>query len=770
VLADTQRDRRMIPQARSRVLLTAWLAWAVFLLSHYYVQAARAVVDREWGSRAQVTAAVVPVLLAAGVGLLVYVQARTTRFVMLERLRPWRPNILPAMLLAASIFTLPWFIVRPRLVLSLDRLGVAGWPWLGEALGRAASAGIGASLVVGAAVSAGTIVLRLIGWRSASRIERVVFTAATGVAVVSYGSLLLAAAGVYRPVAVAGWTAVLLAAGSQALRHAVPPEERVPWARPITPGTALFIGVIATALVYGLIAALAPEKEYDALWYHLQLPRVWLGAGHPVDQVEEYVSLYPLTWELVFAAGSVLGGSAGAKLLHFLCLPLLSLLVIESTKRYVNGASAAVAVALLVTTPTLLWESGTAYIDLALALHSAAACYAVARYRETRATPWRTVAGLQFGMAAATKHLGVLVTIIALAMLVVSGFRTKHRAAVLKSAIVMALVAATVPAAWYLRAWRASGNPVFPEMYALFGAAPAERWDSVAEEGLTVFKAQFGLGRSPRALLLLPWNMVVHGALFRGSLGPIYLLLLPVPLFAGRSARAVRWLAWGTLAYVAAWASPIGSFQLRFLMPVVPPLALLGAASVSSLEQWAAAVFGGRGTAATAVVIGLTILNLPPFMPLHETDRVGWNGWLTHVLRGAPLGVVTGRESESTYLRREVPSFAAWETINAALPADARILSFSGGDQLYAARPQLSYDATIARAAVWGGPEHDAHAAADALRRLSISHVLFDRRELATLATPPVIATRDIDRACTSEYDDRRYWLCRLDYGRLPAP
>ena len=46
----------------------------------------------------------------------------------------------------------------------------------------------------------------------------------------------------------------------------------------------------------GLIGALAPEVEYDSLWYHLWLPKLWLEAGRPVDMVEEYISLWPMTW------------------------------------------------------------------------------------------------------------------------------------------------------------------------------------------------------------------------------------------------------------------------------------------------------------------------------------------------------------------------------------------------------------------------------------------------------------------------------------------
>jgi hypothetical protein len=374
------------------------------------------------------------------------------------------------------------------------------------------------------------------------------------------------------------------------------------------------------------------------------------------------------------------------------------------------------------------------------------------------------VAALQFGLAASTKHLGVFVTMIALGVFVLADRRRRDVQPAIGPAALIGLLAAALPAPWYLRAWLRSGNPVFPEMFALFGAFPPERWDAISEQGLAHFKAHFGMGRSPLALLALPWNVTVHGALFGGSLGPLFLVLLPILLFARRQEAAVRWLTWGILAYVALWASPVSSFQLRFLMPIVPAMALLAAAALDRASLWRSNVFPHGTGIVPAGVMCLALLNLPPFTPLHEADRAGWEGWLTHVLRKSPNAVVAGRESQAVYLQRAVPSSGAWQWINRTLPADARVLALSGGDQLYAARPRLSHDATIARAAVWGVPEQPVDATLAELRRLRITHILFDRRELSRVkAGAPAIAAPELQRACVREYDDGRYWVCRLD-------
>ncbi|MDQ3347162.1 MAG: glycosyltransferase family 39 protein [Acidobacteriota bacterium] len=765
----------MPPRTRERLLFAAWPAWAVLVISCYYVQLFRAAAVPRLPSPADLAAAMIPVMFVGAASLVLRVLQR--QGVLLGRVSDSVPDIPPpaprsrqTMLLAAGIMTIPWLMTRDALSATLSGVSAPGLPWFGEAAARSGSAFFGALLVAAAALAGGASVLRMIGWRTSCRVERIVFAAVTGAGVVSYGSLLLAFAGIYRPVVVALLIATLILTGLGLSSHATV-ERPLHDAAGVSTTTTVWYALTAVALGYGLIAALAPEKEYDALWYHLQLPRLWLEAGRPVDLIHEYVSLYPLTWELVFGAGMVLGGPVGAKLLHFACLPLLALLVWQAARRYMPGVSPAFAAALVVTTPTLLWESTTTYVDLALALHSAAACYALARYAGTKERGWGIVAALQFGLAASTKHLGVVVTIIALTLFVVAAARSRGGwTRLLRPAILIAMLAAAVPFPWYVRAWTASGNPVFPEMFALFGASPPARWDAMTDQGLARFKMHFGLGRSPAALLALPWNVTVHGALFGGSLGPLFLVLVPGLLFTRRHPAAVKWLVGGVVAYVAVWASPISSFQLRFLMPIVPPLALLAAAGLKSISVRAVTCVPRGHTIATCGVLCLAVFNLPPFTSFHEADRRGWNGWLTHVLRESPVRVLAGRESEAAYLRREVPSFGAWEAVNAQLPARVRVLAFSEGDQFYAGRPRVSHDATIARGAVWGAGAEDVDAAVAALRHLEITHVLFDRRRLGGAHTETLaIASPGMQQACIPEYDDGRYWVCRLDYGRLPA-
>lgn len=217
------------------------------------------------------------------------------------------------------------------------------------------------------------------------------------------------------------------------------------------------------------------------------------------------------------------------------------------------------------------------------------------------------------------------------------------------------------------------------------------------------------------ALLLLPWNVSVHGAPFGGTFGPLLLILVPFG-FMGRAVRRRGVLLAAVAAYLLVWASPLGSFQLRFLIPLVPILAVIAAAGASSLDD-ATARFGpaARGTMAGTLAL-LLACNLPPFIEWHERDRRGWTGWLTHVHRALPLAVVLGAESEPVYLSRTVPTYTAWQRIDALTPPDSVVLTFLGGDHLYGTRARLWSDATLATDVTWGALAGDGRAHAGGRR------------------------------------------------------
>ena len=631
------------------------------------------------------------------------------------------------------------------------------WPFAAEAAWRGLQGLVGVVVILAAAWVMGWLALRLLRCDGHDLVEGELYRLAAGLGVLAYLSLGLASIGLYRPVIIAptvvalGVAAVPLAWWRRSTGdHDRPGGRRSSESAECGPqfsgsagcgprssesaecgprsrkaqGAALdlrkahgfsraLLLLSALSVTIAFVGALAPETEYDALWYHLWLPRLWLERGHGVDVLSEYVSLYPLTWELLYGDAMTIGGAVAAKLLHFACLPLLAAATWQLARRFFGEVSPWLAAAVMLTTPTLLWEATTAYNDLALTLYVTLGVYALLMHVNERKrgdgparnAGWFRLAAMCFGLATAIKHLGLVVTALVAAGLVArelgrvtrgrSGSFALRLTSTLREPLALGLVAVALTFPWYWRAWAASGNPFFPELHSVFGARPPQRWDAVTEAAMAGFKAHFGFPRSLRTIVLLPWNLTQHGASFGGSIGPLFLLAAPWVIGRVPRGEPARWLIYLVVSYVAVWASPVSSFQLRFLLPIVPAMSVLAAVGLTRLT--AAATPRAARTGVTCVA-ALLFLNLPPFTPLHEGDRERWNGWLTHVVRTFPVGVLVGRETQEAYLRREVATYGAWRHLEAATPPrGTRVLEAGGGDNLYAARQRIPIDATLSR-------------------------------------------------------------------------
>lgn len=661
-----------------------------------------------------------------------------------------------------------YFVVPDTFIAGAGRLEIGG-PHVAAASVALAGAVAGATAVWLTAFALGRLATAGVSLPLRPGVQRTSYLLATGFIALSGGSQLLAYAGVYTATSIAMLTIVLAAVGAiVAVRWsrsaALPSIHRRDWP---------YLAVSALAIGIALVGSLAPETEYDALWYHLWLPQRWLEAGRPVDIVDEYISLYPLSWDLAYGAALSVAGAGAAKLLHFGCLPLLAMATWLLCREIAPRASAPLAAAVTVTTPTVLWEATTAYVDLALAWYIALAAYALIRHRRTDDGRWLAMSALMLGGALAIKHLALVAAAILGAGLLVSGLMRHHPARAIRCAALFAVIALAVPAPWYARAYAAAANPVFPDLYGVFGASPPERWSDMTERGLGRFKARFGRERSAETLVALPWDVTMHGAQYGGSLGPLFLLLIPAAVIRRQDGVARAVLA-GAAVYVGIWASPISSFQLRFLVPLVPFLAVLAASGAERMISAAAAV---TRHARPVLVSGLTLLlaaNLPPFIEWHDGDRHRGGYWLTHVVREVPLAVVTGAESRADYLRRAVPSYAAWEYIERHLSREARVLTFSGGDHFYSDRSRLWSDSTRAHPITWGAAVGAEDATLALLQDFGITHVLLDEQQMAdgSMADLALLSPRMRNCCMVELYRDRRYSLHEIvspDLSRAKA-
>ena len=583
---------------------------------------------------------------------------------------------------------------------SLDALGPA-------ALLDAASTLSLLILFLSVAAGLGIEVLRRFPFPDLDRLDQFVFGLPIGLGLFSLTFFALAAIGLLQPAAIAATMLLfgLLSAyswwrlwvdGLLAIR-----KNLAGWRKP---HLHLRIGALITLMLLALtvLHALTPPWSYDALMYHLAAPRLFLEAGRLLFLPEIWQANGPLLTEMLFLPGLAFGSDSFARLIHATFGLWLSLAVYAFALRFINQRTARLSFWIFIGVPGLPIVAGFAYVDLAWALYTFLAVYALARWSQnTDVRGWLTLAGVLIGLAMGTKYLALGGFAVLTCWILLHGFR-KKQPRTLAYAARFILTASLIAAPWYLKNLFLAGNPVFP-----FGNGgpgwPPERLD--------LLLSHLGsIGRPENALeyLLLPWNLYFHPQAYRTLGGEGLSIFFPLALFyfRRRKSAALDLLAFTTVFLTIFWLAT--SVQIRFLFPVFPPLSILAAIVLDDLIE------GAKARARVAAT-----LEALPMLPM-LISLITVLGILLSVKAPA---VLLGQESRGEFLERTVFDFRAHEYIQENLPDDARVLMLWDG-QTYYCGSRCIPDADQARWPLLVFDNPDAEQAAKRLQAQTATHLL----------------------------------------------
>jgi len=418
----------------------------------------------------------------------------------------------------------------------------------------------------------------------------------------------------------------------------------------------VFLGPIAILSLLPLISVLAPSDmmDWDSLAYHLAVPKVWLAAGQFVPLDYDHHSWFPFAIDNLFVWGESWGGQHGAKAFMWVFLLLGFLTVFGFARRLYGNRSGWWAVLAFAGIPLVLWESGTAYIDVANGLFAGlglAYCAELAAGRPR--SIW--LPALLLGFAAGSKYTGLQVVVACGVVLLLGAIwqRSTQRTYPVFWIVALPLLALLVASPWYIRNLEMRQNPVYPFLYERLGGT---NWDDWRAEVYRNEQQTFGIGRTAKGRDPLAFGSAVLGLAFQPGrfINPMQEAGGGLPLGAIGVAvlcSGVLWMVSGRLtAFEAGVLVGSGvvlvfwfylSQQSRYILTFAPPLCILAGGAVAKLRL-------GQ------LLAGICVL------------QAAYAGWLTYdTLTRAQLPVVLGRESRTEYLAKRVPFSVMAAQINA---------------------------------------------------------------------------------------------------------
>ncbi len=441
---------------------------------------------------------------------------------------------------------------------------------------------------------------------------------------------------------------------------------------------ALVAGTAALALPIALNAAV-PPYYWDALTYHLAVPKAYADAHGFVYMPYNVYSSMPMGGSLFYLWPYLWDGLITAKASHLVATVLALSLTYRLARIWLSQFYATLAASFVMLTSPVMVVIGGAHNDHFQMLFVVAALYVYFKWgsrTEVEAKRIWLALGIFVGAALAVKYSAYAVVAAFVPIWIYDAMRKRVRPSWLIKALIVAFVM-VLP--WLVKAYVERGSPVFPLFYGVFGG---RGFSAEQADRLMAWQLGMGRGRGILDLILLPYRVSVEADVSYEEFSGIYLpFLLPLAalaaLFFRRGGRVV---AFGWL-YLLAWF--FGPQQLRFLGAALPALAAAAAAVLAAAEgrwdRWR------RGLWRSFLVIALFLISIPYFAGA--------------ILSATLTYPYLFRPEREQFLRTRVGLFSAQEFINEELPPDAKVLMVFTNHTLYLERA-AAYDSFLEASAL----------------------------------------------------------------------
>jgi len=323
--------------------------------------------------------------------------------------------------------------------------------------------------------------------------------------------------------------------------------------------------------VVNFIGALGPELAFDALWYHLTLPKMYLlhQAIYHIPGGLLYYSDMPKLGEMLYTGALATGNEITAKIIHFSFGLLILIALYKMSRKFFTPFISFLAVIIFYSNLVVDWESITAYIDLIRTFFEILALWGFIEWSEKQQWRWLVISAVMTGFAIATKVLAFGSLFIFSILLVWSSFEMYFQGVdgfkiirnTLSALFIYWLIAVIIPLPWFIFSYIHTGNPVYPFFSHLYLVHP---------NSLNL-----------REIILDLWNLFMYSS---DPLSPLYLIFFPL-LFVTFShfSKTLKMIIWYCVVSLLFWYIVPQTGGGRFILPYLPAFSLICAAIYSEI-------------------------------------------------------------------------------------------------------------------------------------------------------------------------------------------
>jgi len=327
----------------------------------------------------------------------------------------------------------------------------------------------------------------------------------------------------------------------------------------------VLLGLLFAQVIVNLIGALGPELGFDALWYHLTIPKIYLQQERIffIPGSLFYYSAMPKLSEMLYLVSLVFSsGGTLAKLIHFSFGIFSAIALYNLARRYLKQRESILTILIFYTTLIVGWQSITAYVDLARTFFEILALDLFLRWwgsdqTKKEAKVFLIESAVMLGLAISTKLLALASLPIFLILIFIKSKKILPVCFFLLATII-------IPLPWFVFSFIYTGNPIFPIFSGIL-----DQSHKIVSFNLVGFFGDL-------------WTLFHRSA---DPISPVFLIFLPIVILMaikGRLKDELRVLLGYVFLTALFWYFTPRTGGSRFVLPYLPALSLLIVGIVSS--------------------------------------------------------------------------------------------------------------------------------------------------------------------------------------------